>query len=451
MRIRQIVAVDLFGIFNHTIPLRTGERITIVHGPNGIGKTIMLRMLAGLMAGRYGIFRNVPFRRFDVEFDDGSSIRVHSDSEGQGQLLLGATRVHSRVHVTGVSSRGQAQPRHTPGSDRDRERVAGRSFIMERIQHVLPFLTRVALHGWRHDRTGERFDLDEVIERYGDELNLPEDAREPEWLRKARGAVHVHLIQTQRLDSRDRDVRREGSTLTVERNSDEVARHVGAVLEQYASVSQTLDRNFPLRLVRQGPVGDLSVSQLRQKLDELERRRSELRNLGFLDPEKNEENLANVTDEVLAQNVLVFSTYVDDVATKLGVFDEMARRVELFTRIVNDRFQYKKLTISREKGFVLTSDAGATLAPSDLSSGEQHELVLLYFLMFGLRENSLVLIDEPEISLHIVWQQHFLPDLKKIVELSGFDVLIATHSPQIVGEHWNLTEELRGPHTKTSV
>jgi predicted ATP-binding protein involved in virulence len=62
-----------------------------------------------------------------------------------------------------------------------------------------------------------------------------------------------------------------------------------------------------------------------------------------------------------------------------------------------------------------------------------------------VKEDSLILIDEPELSLHITWQEQFLDDIKQITELSGLDVLIATHSPQIIGTHWNWTVELKGP------
>ena len=49
-----------------------------------------------------------------------------------------------------------------------------------------------------------------------------------------------------------------------------------------------------------------------------------------------------------------------------------------------------------------------------------------------------MLIDEPELSLHVAWQKRFLPDLLKIGELSHFDALIATHSPYIAGERSDL-------------
>ena len=85
------------------------------------------------------------------------------------------------------------------------------------------------------------------------------------------------------------------------------------------------------------------------------------------------------------------------------------------------------------------------LDPVLLSSGEQHEIVLLYELLFKVSENSIILIDEPEISLHVAWQEVFLKDLGQMAELSRFQALIATHSPQIINDRWDLTVELRGP------
>ena len=72
-------------------------------------------------------------------------------------------------------------------------------------------------------------------------------------------------------------------------------------------------------------------------------------------------------------------------------------------------------------------------------------MVILNQLLFLTQPNSLVLIDEPEISLHVAWQKPFLTDLLRIAELSKVDFLIATHSPQIIGSRWDLTVELKGP------
>ena len=76
---------------------------------------------------------------------------------------------------------------------------------------------------------------------------------------------------------------------------------------------------------------------------------------------------------------------------------------------------------------------------------KKYALLKVRKLSFKVVPNSLILIDEPELSLHIYWQQRFLQDLDEITKLSQFDVLIATHSPQIIQNRWDLTVELKGP------
>jgi len=68
---------------------------------------------------------------------------------------------------------------------------------------------------------------------------------------------------------------------------------------------------------------------------------------------------------------------------------------------------------------------------------------MFYELLFKVRKDSLILIDEPEITLHVAWQEEFLRDLQEMTRLSSFDVLIATHSPLIISDRWDLTVELK--------
>ncbi|WP_242038138.1 AAA family ATPase [Tolypothrix sp. FACHB-123] len=53
MRIQQISVNGLFGLFDHVIPLNMDERITIIHGPNGFGKTAILKILNAFFNNRY--------------------------------------------------------------------------------------------------------------------------------------------------------------------------------------------------------------------------------------------------------------------------------------------------------------------------------------------------------------------------------------------------------------
>src|SRR5262245_35447091 len=84
MRVKGISVKKLFGVFDHSIPLNMEERITIIHGPNGFGKTIMLRMLDGFFNSRYAVWRTTPFEEFRIDFEDESYVRIlpfKNDSE----------------------------------------------------------------------------------------------------------------------------------------------------------------------------------------------------------------------------------------------------------------------------------------------------------------------------------------------------------------------------------
>ena len=95
------------------------------------------------------------------------------------------------------------------------------------------------------------------------------------------------------------------------------------------------------------------------------------------------------------------------------------------------------MRIDNRRGVVFepieSSEAEKRIIPLDkLSSGEKHDFILFYEFIFKATENSIVLIDEPEISLHVAWQMEFVNELSKICDMNGIQAVIATHSPDIV-------------------
>ena len=56
-------------------------------------------------------------------------------------------------------------------------------------------------------------------------------------------------------------------------------------------------------------------------------------------------------------------------------------------------------------------------------------------MLFMLDSNSLLLIDEPEISLNIKWQRMLMDTLSFFVGESHAQFIIATHSFEILSRH----------------
>jgi len=449
MQIQQISVSGLFGIFDHVIPLNVDERITIIHGPNGFGKTAMLRMLNGFFNSRYSVFRTIPFTKFRVEFDNGSSVEVvkspETSEKSKKRDNISFDFYESRLEKVSFSLRATRNP---PELD----------FSVDILDDMIPELRRVSSKTWRYLPTGETLSLNEVIDRFEDILPSKSKLREePEWLENLKNDIHVRLIESQRLlnvvPSRSSRLYSGAPSMlpTVSAYSEEIAQLIQSKLAEYGTTSQSLDRSFPARVVQQQPP-DLTDEQLRHQLNELEETRSRLIEVGLLDKDENSDfQIQPQSIDESTKNIL--SVYVEDVEKKLSVFNEIASKIDLLRRIVNNKFaySYKEMNFNKEKGFVFKtlynsfSSNRDTLSPTDLSSGEQHELVLLYELLFKVQPNSLVLIDEPELSLHVGWQAQFLKDLQEITKLADLDVLMATHSPDIIQDRWDLTVELKGP------
>ncbi len=78
------------------------------------------------------------------------------------------------------------------------------------------------------------------------------------------------------------------------------------------------------------------------------------------------------------------------------------------------------------------TDGAKSINLVEASSGQQQMLCSMFGLMSELRNNSIVLIDEPELSLHPTWQMSFLDRLSSVLEqFTGCHVILATHSPLI--------------------
>jgi len=71
------------------------------------------------------------------------------------------------------------------------------------------------------------------------------------------------------------------------------------------------------------------------------------------------------------------------------------------------------------------------------STGEQQLLALFYGVLVALPPRCVVLVDEPELSLHVAWQLTLIQDLVEAADMRGSRVVVATHSPAIVNDWWD--------------
>lgn len=463
IKINKIEVKGLFGAFNHPIPLKSDAGVTLILAENGYGKTVILQMVKAFFEKNFIEIKSQIFTEFILSFSDSSKISIKRVLEKDKPIALEIKRIQKGKTNKAEHKKITFSDKKKSSYYRERLHEYGHDYhdFDFNIRKYLPIsIERIGGNRWFDRGTGVVYSTGELVRKYG--IYLPEEILKsfeddtlPVWLTKYTDCLKVKIIETQRLLTRieDKDSAYRSSVVNYSKELTETIKNKRSAATDLAS---QLDRTYPNRIITRitHKTKATEIEQLQNDLNALETKRNLLNSVGLIDTE--EENFRSIASTIEGQtpqqqDILkeVLAIYIEDSNDKLNIYTDIARKIELLLSIINKRFRYKKLKIDKTKGFIITSSInGKEIPVSNLSSGEQHELVLFYQLLFCTEQDSLLLIDEPEISLHISWQKQFLIDITEVVKLSNLIVIMATHSPDIIGNRWDLTVELEGAVTK---
>ena len=206
-----------------------------------------------------------------------------------------------------------------------------------------------------------------------------------------------------------------------------------------AKISQKLDGEFLARLFHTlDNSSKTSIDSLEQRLLGIQDKLIKYSKYDLVNIKNIEHNIVN-RGSITNNNMFLLKLYVDDMLLKLEPIDYIFSKIELFENIINESvLSFKKIVFTRDDGFYLISNNGSRIDYDLLSSGEKNQLIMIFNLIFNSHSYYVVLIDEPEISLHVSWQSNFINSILKIKNINSFDnVIISTHSPTIIGNHWD--------------
>jgi len=129
-----------------------------------------------------------------------------------------------------------------------------------------------------------------------------------------------------------------------------------------------------------------------------------------------------------------WTLYLEDTEKKLAVFSPLEARCRWSLRNTNRKLHpYKSISADLNRDRSSRSARRPNFHFRCFSSASNTSCAAVRPLVH-VKEDGLVLIDEPELSVHVEWQKSFLPDLLAVIEAVHFDVILATHSPFIVGD-----------------
>ncbi|MES2388916.1 MAG: ATP-binding protein [Bacteroidota bacterium] len=109
----------------------------------------------------------------------------------------------------------------------------------------------------------------------------------------------------------------------------------------------------------------------------------------------------------------------------------LAESYDLFVEKINAAFGETGKSIDKdENSLSFIKDRNIKISTSDLSGGEKQLLICYLTVLFQRDKQSILLLDEPETSLHFHWQKNLITDLRELNP--NLQLIIATHSPGII-------------------
>ena len=439
-RISSFSINGLFGTFNHSVFLKD-DGITIIIGKNGIGKTYFLNAIDNFFSLKWEFFIDLEFDSIEFVLNDGSRWTVNK-VERDDKLLFEINESGKKEEpfefdltiLENISKRSYYSP-----SDINQKAIE--------ISKIVPTINKISYNRFLDEETGLQYSRTELIEEFGNQL-VQRRVYSPIEKEKITGKIakiidanKTEFVETQRIYNIE-----DGELATRENityYAKELVRMINETEKEYNEVSVKLDSNFVFDLVNYSQNNPVDEHSILNRYNELIKKTQILSRMGLL---SSEENRKAITIEQAKESANAIDLYIRNTEEKLKKYDKVKNNVSLFKKIINERFEHKELYIDRDKGFLVksTSVEKRNIPLHKLSSGEKNEFNLFFKLIFLTDKDSIILIDEPEISLHVEWQNAFIQDLQGIIEKNNFRVIIATHSPDIIDDNWALTNDLSG-------
>ncbi|TAH17608.1 MAG: ATP-binding cassette domain-containing protein [Cytophagales bacterium] len=161
-------------------------------------------------------------------------------------------------------------------------------------------------------------------------------------------------------------------------------------------------------------------------------------------------NPKTTLDYELGKYIMLFESYKKDIDNEISsaILNNNNKNTEDIINLVNEKYADTKSLYSiindffgetnksindKKEPFYFHDNFGDTIY-TELSSGEKQLLLLLLVVFLQRKQDSVLLLDEPEISLHLSWQRKLIDTLRKINP--NCQLIIVTHSPSIYGDGW---------------
>lgn len=449
MKIKKFAAKDVHGYLDFDIEFR--EQLTFLIGINGAGKTTALKLLLGLITPSFKEFCQIGFTYAELLCSNESEIVIKAHKKDDDKITLSLTidgdTISNEFQI--IQFKDFEEKQHFDNY-REKLSIYTERFSSLEVVKKIENLTTPFFLGLER----QMFDRQIIDER------MPIQFRSPRYRNMLPSITNQGLLEVQELVyDYTRQIARQQFRISDEfknkifKNSFHFVESTGTNLDKIEEELPKIEsrrKQFD-KAIENLQIGDASdeIIHFFTRIKETLNKVIENKPRGKDSP--NQEEFINYftkwfinshqldrIDEIIKLS--------DDYQKKISKLKEPVERLELITNKFLSESN-KSLKVSGEGEIkILIQKNKKTHANSifELSSGERQIIIMLAHLIFSSNKSKspIFVIDEPELSLHITWQEIFVDSL--IAANPSTQYILATHSPSIIAkvERESMCEDL---------
>lgn len=439
--IKRIFVSNLFGLYDYELSLHDSNtesnKILILYGDNGSGKTTILKLAFHLLAsedrkGHKTVAASTPFARFEIEFQDKTKVwAARTNGRLIGSFSMGIKRPGRKEKIVEfIADKDNIVRRQ---SKKNNEMIQSVLSSLKQLQISLYMLSddRTIHFSGQEDKSLSVYKIESENELI--ELDEEDEAR----IRRRRYQLDTEEIAQYHLTESLRRTEEwiKGKAIRSSSIGDSSANVLyNEMLRRLVSLPE--EKSIDATAIKKS---------IKKRVIELEKQSKQLAQYGLLPKFSGKEiksviSIADLSNIEIIINVL--SPYLESLEKKIEAMDDVYKRINSLVTIINRFLTNKKLEFDLHSGLSITSIDGSLLKPQMLSSGERHLLLLFCNSLIEVDRPSILMIDEPEISLNIKWQRILISSLIECIGDSPVQYLFATHSMELLVKHRNRVMKL---------
>lgn len=440
--IKEIDIYKLHGEYDYQVKFDT--KLTFLFGPNGCGKTTILNILASIVTGKL-------YNLVDYVFDE-IELRYTNEKGKIDQINISIKKSEDDTQEMIISFEGDVCEIKNIGDLKERMfRRAEEENLDKAFNEMYPFAQDIkSIFNYVYlplNRYGTEmlYDEREYYRYYGRRRyynQQPYNAYLNDSLRYVSGLIRDNCMNINVKENKINDkFRKEVLSSMIRVSSDMPVRQIIKEIANFNWDEVLKSKTTYIKTLEEIGVYD---EKLKEKIEDFFTQFK----AAYTDyeNEKNNERTGIGIDLAWQYAEFLKIKNVADLAKENEKIKENIRKPrEMFLEVINDFFLNsgtdKKIMISSE-GQVYFDSHNGRLKMTNLSSGEKQIIITFASLIFGLKGKStgIFIVDEPEASLHLEWQQKFVPAILKTNE--NIQLIFATHSPEMIGKYRNKAVKL---------